>query len=106
VIDKVVDSELEINPVDNKSNNNDVSEDFAIDFCSRYFRFDGYNDEQGSHCALGPYFGARRGKRRLLGLQNSERGGLVECSLMEDVQRVYIIGSTVTTLTGKTQINT
>ena len=66
MIGKVVGSELESNPVDKKSNTNDVSEDFTIDFCSRYFRFDGYNDEQGSHCALGPYFGARRGKRRYL----------------------------------------
>lgn len=77
-----------------------------IDFCSRYFQPNGYiGEEQGSHCALAPYFGEKLGKQRLLGFQSSDRGGLVECILKESEQMVHIIGSTVTTITGKTLIN-
>lgn len=102
---KVADSALDGHPEGGTANIREISDDFSIDFCSRYFHSNGHSDDQGSHSALGPYFGARRGKRRLLGLQNSERGGLVECNLTED-ERVYLIGSTITTITGKTQMNT
>ena len=53
------------------------------------------------HCALGPYFGVRRKKNRLFGLQESDRTGVVECVLKEDEQRVCIIGNTVITVAGK-----
>jgi predicted PhzF superfamily epimerase YddE/YHI9 len=56
------------------------------------------------HCALGPYFGARRGKQRLVGIQESDRTGLVECILKEDEQKVTIIGSTLTTVAGRLQM--
>ena len=76
-----------------------------IDFCSRYFQPNGYIGEELSHCALAPYFGEKLGKQRLLGFQSSDRGGLVECILNEREQIVQIIGSTQTTITGKTLIN-
>jgi hypothetical protein len=53
------------------------------------------------HCALGPYFGVRRKKDRLFGLQQSDRTGVVECILKEDEQRVCIIGNTVITVSGR-----
>ena len=79
-----------------------------IDFRSRYFEPKvGVNEDPVSgwpHCALGPYFGTRCGKQRLIGIQESERSGLVECILKEDEQQVCIIGSTVTTVAGKLQM--
>mmetsp|Transcript_30718 Transcript_30718/g.62753 ORF Transcript_30718/g.62753 Transcript_30718/m.62753 type:complete len:925 (-) Transcript_30718:66-2840(-) len=81
----------------------------CVDFRSRYFEPKvGVNEDPVSgwpHCALGPYFGLRRGKQRLLGVQESERTGLVECILKEEEQKVCIIGSTVTTVSGKLQMN-
>jgi hypothetical protein len=79
-----------------------------LDFRSRYFEPKvGVNEDQVSgwpHCALGPYFGMRRGKQRLIGIQESDRTGLVECILREEEQKVCIIGSTITTVSGKLQM--
>jgi hypothetical protein len=79
-----------------------------LDFRSRYFEPKvGVNEDPVSgwpHCALAPYFGARRGKQRLIGIQESDRTGLVECILKEEERKVCIIGSTVTTLSGKLQM--
>ena len=64
----------------------------------------GINEDQVSgwpHCALGPYFGVRRKKDRVFGLQQSDRTGVVECILKEDEQRVCIIGNTVITVSGR-----
>lgn len=77
----------------------------GIHFRSRYFHFASSCEDPASgwsHCALGPYFGLRRGIRRLIGLQTSERGGLVECILKESEQKVCILGTAVTTMRGKT----
>jgi hypothetical protein len=77
-----------------------------LDFRSRYFEPKvGVNEDPVSgwpHCALAPYFGTRRRKQRLIGVQESDRTGLVECILKED--KVCIIGSTVTTVSGKLQM--
>lgn len=81
------------------------SEDISIDFRSRYFQPKLRLEDPASgwpHCALGPYFGCRLGKQRLVGLQSSNRGGLVECVLKEGEQKVCIVGAAVTTLAGKT----
>lgn len=51
-----------------------------------------------AHCTLGPYFGTKLGKERVVGKQMSERGGIVECVIKED--RVSIIGSAVKTMSG------
>jgi len=83
----------------------ETSGDFSIDFCSKYFQPKLRNEDPASgwpHCALGPYFARRLGKQRVMGLQSSERGGLVECVLKENEQKVCIIGAAVTTLAGKT----
>jgi len=80
----------------------------GLDFRSRYFEPKiGVNEDPVSgwpHCALGPYFGVRRNKDRLFGLQESDRTGLVECILKEDEKRVCIIGNTVITVMGRLQM--
>lgn len=80
----------------------------GLDFRSRYFEPKiGVNEDPVSgwpHCALGPYFGVRRKKDRLFGLQESDRTGLVECVLKEDEKRVCIIGNTVVTVMGRLQM--
>jgi len=76
-----------------------------IHFRSRYFEPKvGVNEDPVSgwpHCALGPYFGRRWGKTRLFGMQESDRGGFVECVLKESEGKVCIIGRTVSTVEGK-----
>eukprot|EP00577_Skeletonema_sp_RCC1716_P008337 CAMPEP_0113414796 /NCGR_PEP_ID=MMETSP0013_2-20120614/24216_1 /TAXON_ID=2843 ORGANISM="Skeletonema costatum, Strain 1716" /NCGR_SAMPLE_ID=MMETSP0013_2 /ASSEMBLY_ACC=CAM_ASM_000158 /LENGTH=737 /DNA_ID=CAMNT_0000301693 /DNA_START=345 /DNA_END=2558 /DNA_ORIENTATION=- /assembly_acc=CAM_ASM_000158 len=80
----------------------------GLDFRSRYFEPKiGVNEDPVSgwpHCALGPYFGERRKKDRVFGLQESDRTGLVECVLKEDEKRVCIIGNTVITVKGRLQM--
>ena len=80
----------------------------GLDFRSRYFEPKvGVNEDPVSgwpHCALGPYFGGRRKKDRVFGLQESDRTGLVECVLKEDEERVCIIGNTVVTVVGRLQM--
>lgn len=80
----------------------------GLDFRSRYFEPKvGVNEDPVSgwpHCALGPYFGVRRKKDRVIGLQESDRTGLVECVLKEDEKRVCIIGNTVITVKGRLQM--
>lgn len=80
----------------------------GLDFRSRYFEPKvGVNEDPVSgwpHCALGPYFGVRRKKDRVIGLQESDRTGLVECVLKEDEKRVCIIGNTVVTVKGRLQM--
>mmetsp|Transcript_27780 Transcript_27780/g.45193 ORF Transcript_27780/g.45193 Transcript_27780/m.45193 type:complete len:735 (+) Transcript_27780:62-2266(+) len=77
----------------------------GLDFRSRYFEPKiGVNEDPVSgwpHCALGPYFGVRKRKDRVFGLQESDRTGLVECVLKEDEKKVSIIGNTVITVEGR-----
>jgi len=89
----------------NGDDRQELSEEAPIDFCSRYFepKFGCEDPVSGwPHCALGPYFAGRLGKQRVLGLQSSDRGGLVECIMKESEQKVCIVGAAVTTLAGKT----
>ena len=89
-----------------------ISEQFNIDvdFRSRYFQPRvGVNEDVASgwpQCALAPYFHSKNanGKDKLVGLQQSERGGLIECILNKDDESVGIVGLTVTTLKGVTLI--
>ena len=80
----------------------------GLDFRSRYFEPKvGVNEDPVSgwpHCALGPYFGVRKKKDRVFGLQESERTGLVECVLKEDEKKVSIVGNTVITVKGRLQM--
>lgn len=81
----------------------------SIDFRSRFFGPKVGIDEDpvtgSAHCSLGPYFGNKLGKTTVIGRQESERGGLVECILKADEGRVCIIGTAVTVLSGKLHVN-
>lgn len=58
-----------------------------------------------AHCSLGPYFGAKLNSDQVVGRQESERGGLVECKLLngDDKARrvVEITGTAVRAIAGK-----
>ncbi len=73
------------------------------DFVSRFFAPAAGIDEDpvtgSAHCTLGPFWGARLGKTRLLGRQASPRGGEVRVSLAGD--RVRLGGQAVTILRGE-----
>lgn len=72
------------------------------DFVSRFFAPGFGIDEDpvtgSAHCALGPYWGAKLGKDKLIGYQASPRGGTVRVVLRGD--RVALIGKAVTVLRG------
>jgi len=72
------------------------------DFVSRFFAPGAGIDEDpvtgSAHCCLGPFWGARLGKDRLVGYQASARGGTVRVRLAGD--RVILGGSAVTVLRG------
>jgi PhzF family phenazine biosynthesis protein len=79
------------------------SEDGQHDFISRFFA-----PQQGipedpvtgsAHCGLGPYWGARLGKKALAGYQASARGGTVLVTLQGD--RVHLGGRAVTVIRGE-----
>jgi predicted PhzF superfamily epimerase YddE/YHI9 len=79
------------------------SEDGQHDFISRFFA-----PQQGipedpvtgsAHCGLGPYWGARLGKKALAGYQASARGGTVLVALEGD--RVHLGGRAVTVIRGE-----
>ncbi len=52
-----------------------------------------------SHCALGPFWGARLGKTEMLGYQASPRSGVVRVRLEGD--RVLLGGQAVTVFRGE-----
>jgi PhzF family phenazine biosynthesis protein len=75
----------------------------GIDFVSRFFAPLAGVDEDpvtgSAHCTLGPYWGARLGKRELVGFQESARGGRVGVTLTGD--RVGLTGQAVTVVRGQ-----
>jgi PhzF family phenazine biosynthesis protein len=75
-----------------------------IDFCSRFFApFAGILEDPvtgSAHCALAPYFGVKLGKTKLAGKQISPRGGIVACELSDDLLKVCLTGTAVTTASG------
>ena len=79
------------------------SEDPAFDFVSRFFAPGAGVDEDpvtgSAHCALGPFWGERLGKKELVGYQASSRGGVVWVRL--DGQRAHLGGHAVTVLRGE-----
>ena len=81
----------------------------SIDFRSRFFGPKVGIDEDpvtgSAHCSLGPYFGKKLGKTTVIGRQESERGGLVECILKQDEGRVCIVGTAVMTVSGQLSIS-
>ena len=76
------------------------SEDPGFDFVSRFFApAAGVNEDPvtgSAHCCLGPYSGAKLGKKELVGFQASARGGTVRVALRGD--RVILGGQAVTVL--------
>src|SRR5436309_195122 len=78
------------------------SSDPAHSFVSRYFapRI-GIPEDQvtgSAHCALGPFWAERLRRQRVVGLQVSTRGGVVEVWLDRAPGQVYLIGHAVTVL--------
>jgi len=80
----------------------------SVDFRSRFFGPKVGIDEDpvtgSAHCSLGPYFGDKLGKTVVVGRQESDRGGLVECILKPDEGRVCIVGTAVMTVSGQLSI--
>jgi PhzF family phenazine biosynthesis protein len=74
----------------------------GLDFVSRFFAPAVGVDEDpvtgSAHCALGPYWGGRLGKRSLVGFQASARGGTVLVDLKDD--RVLLSGHAVAVVKG------
>jgi predicted PhzF superfamily epimerase YddE/YHI9 len=79
------------------------SEQTEYDFVSRFFAPAAGVPEDpvtgSAHCALGPYWGAKLRKSRLVGYQASARGGTVMIQLSQD--RVFLGGRAVTVLRGE-----
>jgi len=73
------------------------------DFVSRFFAPGSGIDEDpvtdSAHCCLGPFWGARMGKDRLLAYQASPRGGVVQVENQGD--RVVLGGQAVTVFVGE-----
>ena len=79
-----------------------TSDEPGADFLSRFFGPQVGVDEDpvtgSAHCALAPYWAARRGRRARVGRQISPRGGTVR---VEDAgERVYLSGKAVTVVKG------
>jgi PhzF family phenazine biosynthesis protein len=75
----------------------------GYDFVSRFFAPGAGIDEDpvtgSAHCCLGPFWGARLGKREMVGYQASDRGGVVRVRL--EGSRVRLGGRAVTVLRGE-----
>ncbi|MFI5052870.1 MAG: PhzF family phenazine biosynthesis protein [Acidimicrobiia bacterium] len=75
----------------------------GCDFVSRCFAPRVGIDEDpvtgSAHCALGPWWAARRGRTRLVGYQASARGGVVQVEVQGE--RVRLGGHAVTVLRGE-----
>jgi len=72
-------------------------------FVSRFFAPQvGVNEDPvtgSAHCCLGPYWGARLGRKEMVGYQASSRGGIIRVRLAKD--RVFLGGQAVTVLRGE-----
>ena len=79
-----------------------ASDDPDYDFLSRYFApAVGIPEDPvtgSAHCTLGPYWQGKLGKSRFQALQVSPRTGTVTVEVRDD--RVYLVGSAVTTIRG------
>jgi PhzF family phenazine biosynthesis protein len=80
-----------------------ASENRSYDFVSRFFAPGAGIPEDpvtgSAHCGLGPFWGARLGKKELVGYQASARGGVVRVRLEEG--RAHLGGQAVTVLRGE-----
>ncbi|MBI4720535.1 MAG: PhzF family phenazine biosynthesis protein [Chitinivibrionia bacterium] len=75
----------------------------GYDFVSRFFApAVGINEDPvtgSAHCCLGPYWGARLGKKEMVAFQASARGGIVRVRL--DGKRVKLGGRAITVIRGE-----
>ncbi len=75
----------------------------GYDFVSRFFAPAVGIDEDpvtgSAHCCLGPYWGKRLGKKKMVAYQASARGGIVRVSL--EGERVKLGGRAVTVFRGE-----
>jgi len=82
-------------------------DNIPVDFLSRFFAPKiGINEDHvtgSAHCILGPYFATKTGQEYVRGKQTSRRGGIVEC-IMQEEDRLAIIGTAVTTMSGSLSI--
>jgi predicted PhzF superfamily epimerase YddE/YHI9 len=80
-----------------------ASSDPTRSFVSRYFAprigIPEDNATGSAHCALGPFWGERLGLTRLVGVQLSPRGGVVEVRL-DRPGEAYLIGRAITMVHG------
>jgi PhzF family phenazine biosynthesis protein len=83
-----------------------ASDDPRYDFVSRFFAPSAGIDEDpvtgSAHCALGPYWGEKLGKPRVIGYQASARGGVVHVHARGD--RVTLGGKAVTVFGGRLNV--
>lgn len=86
-----------------------ADDDDSIDFYSRFFgpKVGILEDPVtgSAHCLLAPYFSTRLNKPALIGMQRSERGGLIKCSLNDSFAQgkqrsVTIMGDAVVVMEG------
>jgi PhzF family phenazine biosynthesis protein len=80
-----------------------VSEDARFDFVSRFFApAVGIEEDSvtgSAHCCLGPYWGEKLGKSKMVGFQASARGGVVRVEVKGD--RVLLGGQAMTVMAGE-----
>lgn len=77
------------------------------DFVSRYFcpELDSEDPVTGSsHCNLIPYWAKKLGKSKMVATQLSNRGGIIQCELLED-DTVKISGEAVLFMQGTIKID-
>jgi PhzF family phenazine biosynthesis protein len=79
----------------------------GYDFVSRFFAPGAGIDEDpvtgSAHCALGPFWGDRLGKKEMIAFQASERGGTIRVRL--DGSRVRLGGQAVTVIRGELAVS-
>ena len=92
-----------------KKQQNQQSKQLSVSFRSRFFGPKVGIDEDAvtgsAHCSLAPHFGTKLGKNVVVGRQESERGGVVECILKQEEGRVCIVGTAVKTVAGRLSIS-
>lgn len=80
-----------------------AEESADYDFVSRFFAPGAGIDEDpvtgSAHCCLAPYWARKLGKKKMVGYQASQRGGVVKVKLAED--RILLSGRAVTVFAGE-----
>lgn len=83
-------------------------EDSGVDVWSRFFAPKvGIQEDPvtgSAHCTIAPYFCEKLDKTELKAHQRSQRTGTIHCTLLNESNRVTLMGAAVITLTGKTWI--